>query len=131
MVLVSEIQPDKHFSISPWLSLTKYKFWHDNVYLLLLLDSPLQDIQAGVPSVLTTKLKNIYLDVDLFPKDSSAEVFAAQLFPPGACLNDPCSDTPLLTGAGPSLKDRGGLALAATLDGGPSWITIEPRPLLY
>ena len=123
-MLVSEIQLDGDFSISPWLHLTKYNF-----YLLLLFDSLLQEIQAVGPGLLATKLKNIYLDVDLFPKDSSAEVFAAQLFPPGALLDDPCSETPLLTGAGPSLKDRGGLA--RTLDGGPSWITIEPRPLLY
>ena len=73
-----------------------------------------------------------YLDVDLFPKDPYAEVFP----PPGPPLNDPCSsckgETPLLAGgAGPSLKDGVGLALARLLDGGPSWIAIEPRPLLY
>ena len=49
-------------------------------------------------------------------------------------------ETPLLARLVPSLKDIGGLALVlldegelalALLDGGPSWITIEPRPLLY
>ena len=49
-------------------------------------------------------------------------------------------ETPLLARLDPSLRDIGGLALAllgegelalALLDGGPSWITIEPRPLLY
>ena len=71
----------------------------------------------------------------MFPKDPSADVLATQLFPPGPSLTDPCSsrkgEAPLLAGAGPSLKDKGGLALVRPLDGGPSWITIEPRPLLY
>ena len=49
-------------------------------------------------------------------------------------------ETPLLARLDPSLRDIGGLALAlldkgelalALVDGGPSWITIEPRPLLY
>ena len=82
-----------------------------------------------------TWIYRFYLDVDLFPKDPSADVLATQLFPPGPSLKDPCSsrkgEAPLLAGAGPSLKDRGGLALVRPLDGGPSWITIEPRPLLY
>ena len=73
--------------------------------------------------------------MDLLSKDPSAEVLAAQLFLPSPSLNASCSscegETPLLTGAGPSLKDRGEPPLALLLEGGPSWITIEPRPLLY
>ena len=71
--------------------------------------------------------------MDLLSKDPSAEVLVPQLFLPGPSLNAPCpsfeGDTPLLAGAWPSLKDRGELPLALLLEGGPSWITIEPRPL--
>ena len=73
--------------------------------------------------------------MDLLSKDPSAEVFAPQLFLPGPSLNAACSscdgETPLLAGVVPSLKDRGELPLALLVEGGPSWITIEPRPLLY
>ena len=85
----------------------------------------------------------LYLEVDLSPKDPSSEWFASQLFL-ASSLKTPRwlgeGETPLLARLDPSLRDIGGLALAllgegelalALLDGGPSWITIEPRPLLY
>ena len=78
--------------------------------------------------------KRFHLDVDLLPDIPSAEVFAVHCFspdPPSSCEGE----TPLLVGGGASLSARGGLPLelplALLLDRGSSWITIDPRPLLY